>query len=124
MSQMYHQGSTLGRFAEGHAEVVSMGSQSCLRGSRLKKRILKSIVILNVVAMLMLATAATTFAAPGGEKGPPGGNAANGGLGTAAFMLTMVGVTDPAHPANEPTHAAACTITEKNPATSGDQTCP
>ena len=68
MSQMYHQGSTLGRFAEGHAEVVSMGSQSCLRGNKLKKRILKSIVVLNVVAMLMLATAATTFAI-----GPPGG---------------------------------------------------
>jgi len=39
-----------------------MGSQSCLRGSRLKKRFLKSIVILNVVAMLMLATAIPAFA--------------------------------------------------------------
>jgi len=48
----------------------------------LKNRILKSIVILNVVAMLMLATAATTFAAPGGEKGPPA-PVATGGLATA-----------------------------------------
>lgn len=95
---MYHQGSTLGRFREGHAEVVSMGSQSCLRGSKLKKRILKSIVILNVVAILMLVTAVPAFAVTGGPPGPPD---------TSALPNQ-----DP--PANDAGHVASCGAQEDN----------
>jgi len=73
-------------------------------GNKLKKRILKSIVILNVVAMLMLATAATTFAAPGGEKGPPGGDAANFGLAAHAVQNII------AHALVAGTHNAVCNV--------------
>ena len=47
------------------------------------------------------------------------------GLVTAAGALNANGVanSNPPHPGDEATHNVSCTITDNNPATSGDPTC-